>query len=111
MSNTETTSRRPSVIDIDYAGSDTQQIICPVCAADNYVHKIGAAFEIHGSDDFKNHFKEGLEYRTHFRENGSAMSFWCEMCTHRWELIIQSHKGQTYVYTNRLDDQPYGVNT
>lgn len=82
-------------------------VLCPVCGF-NYNH-IGSCVEMAGTDEV-----DGRRYRNMpptrkpcwaCRGNGIVIAFEGE-CGHNWTLTFQFHKGQCYVYVERLADRP-----
>lgn len=79
---------------------------CPICG-DSFSHALGVYTQL-GTDE-----SEGL-YRGSYlvarecgeRRDAIAVRVQGETCQHRWEIVFQQHKGNTFIRINVLEDGP-----
>src|SRR5579863_10447581 len=69
---------------------------CPVCG-DQYSH-VQSAYSLVGGDESGGGYK-GLEVSgtTHYRRDALAVRVQGESCGHKWDVVFQQHRGQTFV--------------
>ena len=101
-------SEGPSILDhrlrLTIAGEDSNlpTLLCPVCGCGE-TH-IESAYSRLGEDERAYRGTEAeVSPPTHWRRSGLAVRFWCEV-GHRFEILLQHHKGRTYVLTSRLEN-------
>ena len=73
---------------------------CPVCG-DNYTHA-QAVYTLLGGDESGGLYRGShlVSRETDYRRDALAVRVHGETCGHRWDVVFQQHKGQTFV---RLD--------
>ena len=69
---------------------------CPVCG-DTYSHVQSAHSLIGGDESGGGYPGVGVSGTTPFRRDGLAVRVEGENCGHKWDVVFQQHKGQTFV--------------
>jgi hypothetical protein len=78
---------------------------CPVCG-DLYSHVQGASSLIGGDESNGGYPGVAFGGETPGRRDGLAVRVHGETCGHRWDVVFQQHKGNTFVRIDILDDLP-----
>jgi len=91
------------LFDRDYFDSQAT-LKCPVCG-DIYSHAVGVYTLIGGDEsDGLLHGSYLVARQTPYRRDAIAVRFRGETCTHRWDVVFQQHKGNTFVRVDVLKD-------
>lgn len=94
-------------------------MLCPQCDG-NYLHHLTVEVFSRSREDSEEGLHilvEGNTFRANTdmignpsgRRNGLKIGFSCETCEFKTEMIIQQHKGQTFVHTEFIPNMPREV--
>src|ERR1700759_5708864 len=79
---------------------------CPVCG-DSFSHAQGVYTQL-GPDESEELYRGSylVARETGERRDAIAVRVHGETCQHRWEVVFQQHKGNTFIRINVLEDGP-----
>jgi len=79
-------------------------LTCPVCGFE-YCH-VQKVYTIMGSDEYEAGFIEGTQIGGNTAERRSGLGIVVDgECGHKWELVIQQHKGNEFIEYNLMTDE------
>jgi hypothetical protein len=79
---------------------------CPVCGG-NYTHAQGV-YTLLGGDESGGLYRGSylVARETDYRRDALAIRVEGETCGHRWDIVFQQHKGQTFTRIDILETTP-----
>jgi hypothetical protein len=83
-------------------------LICPTCGY-GFSH-VQAVYTLIGGDESGGLYRGShlVARETPYRRDGLAVRVYGE-CGHRWDVVFQQHKGQTFVRVDVLEKDPSGT--
>ena len=79
-------------------------VTCPYCGEDfNHVQSVVTVYDPEGDETipFYRGTKRAIKRKTGFRRSALQIEFYCETCPRFWFLILQQHKGTTFMINCR----------
>jgi C4-type Zn-finger protein len=79
--------------------------VCPVCG-DKFSH-VQAVYTLLGSDESEGLYRGShlVARETPYRRDAIAIRVHGETCGHRWDVVFQQHKGETFVRYDILEGE------
>ena len=84
---------------------------CPVCG-DEWSH-VQAVYTLLGGDESDGLYRGShlVARETPYRRDAIAVRVHGEMCGHRWDVVFQQHKGNTFIRIDVLKEDISGTGT
>jgi hypothetical protein len=99
------------IFDRKLFGNGAPVLRCPVCG-DEWSH-VQAAYTLLGGDESDGLYRGShlVARETPYRRDAIAVRVHGETCGHRWDVVFQQHKGNTFVRIDVLGNDTSGTGT